>query len=229
MVHFVDSDEELMWTDDHRPPVPTTQWKRGTDGRVHADGVRAGVSRTSGMPQSSSVSTRARTRGRLAAGRAGFGAARLQGGIAAAARADRERVPHLQGRVAPDRGRRRRTPSSSGSGPRRRRRSSSGTRSATACSTFTPTTRAAFSTSRRTSTSLLNGQPVDRFTLAPKQEHIQRTTLTARSWARRDMAELRIQVDKTYVPALLPAATAAIRASSAFACSTRSWSPTDRR
>ena len=29
MVHFVDSDEELMWTDDHRPPVPTTQWKPG--------------------------------------------------------------------------------------------------------------------------------------------------------------------------------------------------------
>ena len=29
MVHVVDSDEELMWTDDHNPPVPTTQWKPG--------------------------------------------------------------------------------------------------------------------------------------------------------------------------------------------------------
>ncbi len=28
-VHFVDSDGELMWTDDHHPPVPTTQWKPG--------------------------------------------------------------------------------------------------------------------------------------------------------------------------------------------------------
>lgn len=28
-VHFVDADGELMWTDDHRPPVPTTQWKPG--------------------------------------------------------------------------------------------------------------------------------------------------------------------------------------------------------
>ena len=27
--HFVDADEELMWTDDHDPPVPTTQWKPG--------------------------------------------------------------------------------------------------------------------------------------------------------------------------------------------------------
>jgi hypothetical protein len=29
-VHFVDVDGELMWTDDHRPPTPTRQWKPGT-------------------------------------------------------------------------------------------------------------------------------------------------------------------------------------------------------
>ncbi len=29
LVHFVDSDEELMWTDDHDPPTPTSQWKPG--------------------------------------------------------------------------------------------------------------------------------------------------------------------------------------------------------
>jgi len=28
-VHFVDGDQELMWTDDHFPPTPTTQWKAG--------------------------------------------------------------------------------------------------------------------------------------------------------------------------------------------------------
>jgi hypothetical protein len=28
-VHFLDSNEELMWTDDHYPPVPTTQWSPG--------------------------------------------------------------------------------------------------------------------------------------------------------------------------------------------------------
>lgn len=31
MVHFVNADEELMWTDDHEPPVPTTQWKPGQE------------------------------------------------------------------------------------------------------------------------------------------------------------------------------------------------------
>jgi hypothetical protein len=28
-VHFLDADGEMMWTDDHRPPVPTRQWKPG--------------------------------------------------------------------------------------------------------------------------------------------------------------------------------------------------------
>ena len=29
LVHFMDSDDELMWTDDHNPPKPTSQWKPG--------------------------------------------------------------------------------------------------------------------------------------------------------------------------------------------------------
>lgn len=29
MVHFVDVDDELMWTDDHDPPTPTSQWRPG--------------------------------------------------------------------------------------------------------------------------------------------------------------------------------------------------------
>lgn len=29
-VHFIDSDRELMWTDDHEPPTPTRQWKGGS-------------------------------------------------------------------------------------------------------------------------------------------------------------------------------------------------------
>lgn len=28
-VHFLDADKERMWTDDHDPPIPTTQWKPG--------------------------------------------------------------------------------------------------------------------------------------------------------------------------------------------------------
>jgi hypothetical protein len=29
-VHFLDADGELMWTDDHQPPAPTRQWKPGS-------------------------------------------------------------------------------------------------------------------------------------------------------------------------------------------------------
>jgi hypothetical protein len=29
MLHVVDANNELMWTDDHDPPTPTTQWKPG--------------------------------------------------------------------------------------------------------------------------------------------------------------------------------------------------------
>jgi hypothetical protein len=29
LVHFLDSDDELMWTDDHQPDVPTRDWKPG--------------------------------------------------------------------------------------------------------------------------------------------------------------------------------------------------------
>src|SRR5687768_8615665 len=28
-VHFLDTDGELMWTDDHEPPTPTREWKPG--------------------------------------------------------------------------------------------------------------------------------------------------------------------------------------------------------
>jgi hypothetical protein len=29
MMHVVDADDQLIWTDDHLPPVPTSQWKPG--------------------------------------------------------------------------------------------------------------------------------------------------------------------------------------------------------
>jgi hypothetical protein len=29
MAHFLDGDEELMWTDDHLPPTPTSKWQAG--------------------------------------------------------------------------------------------------------------------------------------------------------------------------------------------------------
>ena len=52
----------------------------------------------------------------------------------------------------------------------------------------------------------VNGQPADTISIAPKQEVIHRTPLTAAQLGTAEMVEVRLTVDKTYVPALLPAA-----------------------
>jgi hypothetical protein len=49
----------------------------------------------------------------------------------------------------------------------------------------------------------LGGQPVDRFTLGPKQELLRKIPLPAARLGSVDIAELEISVDKTFVPALL--------------------------
>ena len=43
-VHFLDADNERMWTDDHDPPIPTTQWKPGQTIEYTQDDVRARLS-----------------------------------------------------------------------------------------------------------------------------------------------------------------------------------------
>ena len=61
MVHVVDPNEELMWTDDHDPPIADERVEAGADRRVHADGLRARFIRTSARPRSRSGCTRSRT------------------------------------------------------------------------------------------------------------------------------------------------------------------------
>jgi hypothetical protein len=51
----------------------------------------------------------------------------------------------------------------------------------------------------------LGGQPVDQFTLEPKQPQLRKVALTAAQLGSADVAELGITVDKTYVPAVITA------------------------
>jgi hypothetical protein len=51
----------------------------------------------------------------------------------------------------------------------------------------------------------LNGATLDEFALQPKEPQLKRLPLTTAQLGTDDMAELRIAVDKTYVPALMPA------------------------
>jgi hypothetical protein len=53
----------------------------------------------------------------------------------------------------------------------------------------------------------VNGEPVESFELPPDQELIHRTRLTAAQLGSADIAEVQLQIDKTHVPALLPAST----------------------
>ena len=105
MVHVVDADEELMWTDDHDPPTPTTQWKPGQTIEytrtvfvpvypyVGEASIHVGLYSTTNQK-------------RLTLAGEDVGPARLQGRADPAAAADRERVHGLQGRLAPGRSRR---------------------------------------------------------------------------------------------------------------------------
>src|SRR5262249_20312131 len=52
----------------------------------------------------------------------------------------------------------------------------------------------------------LGGQLMDQFTIGPKQQVLRKVPLTASQLGPGEMVELQIAVDKTFVPALMPAA-----------------------
>jgi hypothetical protein len=52
----------------------------------------------------------------------------------------------------------------------------------------------------------LNGAPLDAFTLTPKQPELRKIKITAAQFGTAEMDEIKIAVDKTYVPALIPGA-----------------------
>src|SRR5205085_10038582 len=52
----------------------------------------------------------------------------------------------------------------------------------------------------------LGGQTLDEFSIAPKQQVLRKIPITAAQLGSAEMAEIRISVDKTFVPALIPAA-----------------------
>ena len=53
---------------------------------------------------------------------------------------------------------------------------------------------------------LIGGEPIDEFTLPPAQPMLRKVPIKAAQLGAEDMVELRVAVDKSFVPALLPAA-----------------------
>ncbi len=203
MVHFVDSDEELMWTDDHRPPVPTTQWKPGQT---------VEYTRTVFVPvypylgdaaiQLGLYSSKDSRRLPLAGTDSGQRAYKV-GSLQLLAQTENVFLIYKEGWHPTE------------AAPENSMMEWQWTKKAATITFRNPKRACTFYLHADNPGSvfrepqavaiLLNGHEVDRFTLEPKQEHIQRTTLTAEQLGARDMAELRIDVDKSYVPALLPA------------------------
>ena len=93
-------DEELMWTDDHEPPTPTSAWKPGQTVEYTPHDVRADVP-LRGPRQSHRGALRRVDERAAQAEPDRSGGSLVSGGRVRAAAADRKRLPDLQGRMAP--------------------------------------------------------------------------------------------------------------------------------
>jgi hypothetical protein len=204
MVHFLDGDEELMWTDDHKPTVPTSQWKPGQT---------VEYTRTLFIPVYPYI-----------------GEAAIQMGLYSSK--DGKRLP-LAGEDSGQRAYKVATVQllpqtenilliyKEGWHPAE----TAGDHSMVEWQWTKKVATIAFRNPKRDVTLFLhgdnpgtafvetqgvevavNGQPVDMITIAPRQEVIHRTALTAAQLGTAEMVEVRLTVDKTFVPALLPAA-----------------------
>ena len=200
MLHVVDADDELMWTDDHDPPTPTTQWKPGQTVEYTRTGVRPHLPVRRRSHASSRVvfpedADPADARGR------GRGAARLPGRQAAAPAAEREPLHRLQGRVASGGSRRAQRVGLSGSGPRSRRRSRSGTRRRTPPSFWTVDQPGGVFNENAAGDGHA-GQHRQSISSSSrrKNELLRRIPLKADQMGAAEMAELQVTVDKTFVP-----------------------------
>ena len=203
MAHFLDRDEELMWTDDHLPSPPTSQWRPGQV---------IEYTRTMFFPVYQYI-----------------GDATMNVGLYSAK--DQSRLP-LQGEHVAQRAYRVASievlPQTenvfliykSGWHPREVAPQDAliswqWTRKVATLSFRNPRRDAvlyvhadnpgrAFTEAQRIDV-VLNDEPVETFELPPGEEIVHRTPLTADQFGTADIAELQLRVDRTYVPALLPA------------------------
>jgi len=199
MVHFLDADEELMWADDHDPPVPSTQWKPGQTieyTRMMFIPIYPYVGKASVHVGLYSPKTQKRlTLTGQTVGQHEYTLASLQ------------LLPHsenvfllfkdgwhpqetAQGNSAVEWQWTKKTATLSFRNPKKP-------------SVFYLHADGAY-IEPQTLAVKVNGQQVDTITVTPKQEFIHKTPLTVQQLGAGDMVELTLEVDKTWVPALLP-------------------------
>ena len=199
MVHFLDADDELMWTDDHDPAVPSTQWKPGQTieyTRMMFVPIYPYVGKASEHVGLYSPKTQRRLP--LAAQTTWHNEYPL---------ASLQLLPHsenvfllfkdgwhpqetAQGNSAVEWQWTKKTATLSFRNPKK-------------ASIFYLHGDGAY-IEPQTLAVKVNGQQVDTITVTPKQEFIHKTPLTVQQLGPGDMVELTLEVDKTWVPALLP-------------------------
>jgi hypothetical protein len=204
-VHVVDADEELMWTDDHDPPIPTTQWKPGQTVQY---------TRTVWVPVYPYVGEAAiqlglhsiKTQKRLPLagqdiGQHSYKVARMQ----IAPQTDSIFTVNKDGWHAAE------VADNSASVQW------TWTKKDATLAFKNPNADAIFYldvdnpggdfTGQQHVTVKLNGETVDQFELIPKQEQLRKIALPATKLGNNEMAEVRISVDKTFVPMQLSPAS----------------------
>ena len=199
MVHFLDADEELMWTDDHDPSVPSTQWKPGQTieyTRMMFVPIYPYVGKASVHVGLYSPKTQKRLP--LAAQTTWHNEYPL---------ASLQLLPHSENVFLLFK---------DGWHPQETAQGNSAvewqwTKKTATLSFRNPKKPSVFYLhgdgayiEPQTLAVKVNGQQVDTITVTPKQEFIHKTPLTVQQLGPGDMVELTLEVDKTWVPALLP-------------------------
>ena len=203
LVHFLDADEELMWTEDHDPPTPTSQWKAGEtieytrtvfipiypyigDASVHVglysprDGSRvpmAGQDAGQREYKAGSLHLLPHSENVFLLFKDGWHAEETAGDNAAVAWHWTMKTATLTFR-----------------NPKKD--------SVFYLHADNPGTYA----EPQTATVSVNGAVVDSLQVTPRKEFIHRTQLTAEQLGTADMVDITLELDKTWVPALVPAA-----------------------
>jgi hypothetical protein len=200
-VHFLDSDDELMWTDDHSPAVPTTQWKPGQTVEytrtmfVPVYPYLGGAAVEMGL-YSPSSSTRLPLAGEDH-GQRSYRVGRLEllpqtENVFVIFRDGWHGVETAEDNAAIEWQWTRKDATLSVRNPKRD----------VILYLHLDHPGGVFEEPQQVEVTLA-GQPVDTFTLHPKEELIRKIPLTAAQLGPADMVEVKIHVDKTFVPALV--------------------------
>jgi hypothetical protein len=205
LVHFMDADEEMMWTDDHAPPTPTSRWKPGRTveyARTVFMPIYPYVGRTT--VRMGLYSLKDQSRLPLQGTDAGQRSYRV-GTLELVPQSENIFLIYKEGwhraETAAD------NPATEWQWTQKDAVISFRNPKRDALLYLRLDGRPDLAGGSQQVSVLVNGQPAGAVTLADRDEHIEKIPLTAAQLGTEDLVELRLQVDKTFVPSAVPGST----------------------